>query len=109
MLVLQSFQSSQRIVPIGLERIGHEAMLGIALEKAPALQLRLVACALALLLAQAVGLLYAAGDLVLDRQRDLDRGGCDGAQQQLADCGVDIATANRLTGLSRTTHALFGA
>jgi len=103
-LLLQGFESAQLLVPIGLQGIGDETMIRIALQKAPTLEFRFVARPFQLLLTQSIGLLDAPADLVLDSEGDLDRSGRDGTQQHFPDRGVYVTSENRLTRFSGATH-----
>ena len=108
-LLLQGVEFAQALVPIGLERIGHQAVVRIHLGVAATGQLGLVARALQLRLAPRGGLLDALRDLVLHGQRDLDCRRRHGLQQQRANRRVDRRTVDRLARSAGSAHDLFVA
>ena len=70
---LQRVQLPQPVVPVGFQRIRDQAIVRIDLEIATTCELGLVTRPLQLRAPQALGLLDPMGDLLLHRQRHLDR------------------------------------
>jgi nitrite reductase/ring-hydroxylating ferredoxin subunit len=77
--------SLPRLVPFRFQRVRYQAVVGVDLHITSARQIALVACALDFLVAQAIALLGAILQLLLDRQRDLQRQRCERLDQQLPD------------------------
>ncbi|MCK7529050.1 MAG: hypothetical protein MZV64_71590 [Ignavibacteriales bacterium] len=68
LVLLGRLQGAQLIVPIGLQGIGHQAMVGIDPQIAPPGQLGLVTRPLHLVVAQRIGFIPASLKLLLDCQ-----------------------------------------
>src|SRR6266511_2274642 len=84
------------MVPVGLQRGGDQAVVGVDGQVAPSGQLGGVAGSFHLGAAQPVGLLGARRQLVGDGQGDLQGHRADGCQQQLAHGVVDAAAEDGL-------------
>src|SRR5262249_25636113 len=109
MFLLEGVEPTQPCIPIGFQGIGDQAIVRIDLEVAPPRQLGLVASALQLHAPHAARFLDPTGDLVLYRERHLDRGRYHGSQQYFADRLVYGSTAHRLTQLASATYHSLGA
>ena len=103
-------QGAQRVVPVGLQCVGDETVLGVDREVAAAGELGALVGALDVAFAQLVGLIGACFQLALDYERDLERERGDGVKQQLADGVIDALARDDQalpdTGLDRLAGAL---
>ena len=88
-LVLGGLERSEFVVPVGLEGVGHEAVVRVDREIAAAGELGVVAGELDVTGAQFVCFAGACFELGLDGQRDLQGERGDGLEQQFADRCVD--------------------
>ena len=79
------------MVPVGLERVGDEPVLGVDGEVSSTGEFGALTGALDVAFAELVGLGRARFELGLDGERDLERERCDGVEQQLADRLIDAA------------------
>ena len=95
-LVLGGLEGAEGVVPVGLERVGDEPVVGIDGEVAAAGELGPLAGALDVAAAESVGFVGARFQLGLDGERDLERERGDRVEQQLADRGVDAVAGDRL-------------
>ncbi len=71
-LALGCLERTQRVVPVGFERVGDEPVVGVDGEVAAAGELGTLACALDVTLPQLVGFISAGFELGLDVERDLE-------------------------------------
>src|SRR5690606_15785915 len=105
--ILSVCEGAQCLVPLGLQRIGNESVVRVALHEAAAREIRLVARPLDFLLAQPVTLFRATLDLLLDGQSDFERDRCDRLNEQCTDGLVQRGAMNflalRLTVLDTAT------
>jgi len=93
-LVLRVGELAQRVVPVRFQGVGHQSVVGVDAEVAPAGCLSLVAGPLDLAAPQHVSLIGAGLDLGLDTDGDLESDGADGLEHQLAHRVVDGRTGN---------------
>ena len=96
MLLLERIQAAQMPVPVCFECVGHQTIVGIHFEIAPARKFSLVASPFKLRAAQRVGLFDACGDLIVHGQCNLQCSRRHSLQQQGTDRGIDIASADGL-------------
>ena len=97
-LLLRRRERPQLGVPVGLEGVGHEAVVGVDAQVAALSQLGLVAGPLDLPVAEPVGLIGARLELGLDSQRHLERERAHGLDEQLPERAVDVAAEHLLAG-----------
>src|SRR5260370_10651110 len=103
--LLKGIEPAQRVVPVRLQRVGDEAMVGIAVQKAAALELRAMAQLLKGVAAQSLRLIEPPANLVLDGKGALNGGRGHGLQQQRADRRLDLGCGNPATGLTAAGRA----
>ncbi len=84
-------EGPQLLVPFGFERIRDQPIIRVDLHVTTTGQVRLVVCAVDLLPAQAITLVDAALELLLHRQRDLERHRGNHLHEQLANGFVEAA------------------
>jgi hypothetical protein len=77
-VVLGGLDGAQRVVPVGLERVGNEPIVGVDGEVAAARELGALARAVDLRAAQLVGFVGALLEFGLDGERDVEREWGDG-------------------------------
>ena len=99
--VLGGLQRAERVVPVGLERVGDEPVVGVDGEVAAAGEFGALAGALDVGAAELVGFVGAGFELGLNVERDLERERGDGVEQQLADRLVDVVARDRLRHTGR--------
>ena len=111
-LLLSGVQGPQFVIPVGLERIGDQAVGRVDVQVASLREIGLIPSTLHLLLAQMVHLLPSGLNLLLDLERDFQREGSDRVEQKLADRLVDLlpqeplADLNDMVGAGALTHIL---
>ena len=105
-------ERAQLRVPVGLQRVGHQPVGRVDLHVALAGVVGLVLRSLDLPVAQAIGLVEAGCDLLLDGERHLERHRRDGLDQQRADGRIDLrcpgcsgTTGRRRAGRARRTRS----
>ena len=98
--VLGLRQGSQFLIPIGFQCIGNEAIGGINVHVSPLRQFGFIAGAFDPLLSQPVGFIEPRLQLLLNRQRDLQRQRRHGLHQDLAYGLVDMLPRDALTNRS---------
>jgi len=76
---------AQRVVPVGLERVGDEPVFRVDGEISAAGELGALTGTLDVAASELVGLVGACFELGLDGERDLEREWGDGLEQQLGD------------------------
>ena len=105
-VVLGCLQRAQRVVPVGLEGVGDEPVVGVDGEVAAAGELGVVAGPLDVGAAQLVGFLGAGFELGLDAERDLEGERGDGVEQELADRVVDAVAGDDVAARAAASGSL---
>jgi transposase len=88
-VLLRGGERAQALVPLGFQRVRHETVVRIDLHVTAAGEIRVVPGALNLFGAQAIGLVDATCELVLDGQRHLERDRSHRRDEQVADRFID--------------------
>lgn len=91
-VVSGALDGAQRVVPVGFEGVGDQAVCGVDGEVAPARELGALPGAFDVAAAQLVGLVGAGFKLGFDRERDVQGERGDGVQQEPADGFVDAGS-----------------
>ena len=86
---------AQRVVPVGLERVGDEPVVRVDGEVSAARELGVLAGTLDVGASELVGLVGAGFELGLDGECDLERERGDGLEQQLRDRLIDAVAGDR--------------
>ena len=94
-------ESTQLLVPLRFQDIGHQAVAGVDLHEPATRQIGVVAGALDLLLTQRVGFVDACVKLGPDLQGHLEAHRRDRLQQQLADGPINLCARDYLAPASR--------
>jgi hypothetical protein len=89
---------AERVVPIGLQGVGYESVVGIDGEVSATGELGAVACPLDVATPEPIGLVGARLELRLDRERDFQSEGGDSVKEELAYGGVDRGARDCVTG-----------
>ena len=95
---------SQALVPVRLERIGDQPVVGIDFEVTSTRELGLIAGAFKLGTSQSFGGLDSPRDFFLHGERNLQCRGCHRIEQQCADGSIDFTSTDRLSGLVGSSH-----
>jgi len=104
--LLGSSERTQFGVPVRLQHVGDQAIVGIDAQKPALGQVGLVARPLYLLLAQAVSLLSAGDHFGLHGECHLQGLRRDGAHEQSADRGIDWTAGDELAGTPALLNSL---
>ena len=99
-------QHPQLVIPIGLERVGHQPIVGIHPQITPTCQFGFITGSLHLLLAQPVGFLQTRLQFLLNGKCDFQCHRGDGLHQKIADRLVDVGTGNVLADRFAVLDAL---